>query len=108
MTQLTAAKEFKELENKEHLERFNLENHISSLCEQSIRFYIGNRDIRVGTDRCFHLVQQLTEQAFQNGVRSPPIELIISPSIGHMGHGTSKEIFHDGAHWLGKLLGAIA
>lgn len=86
---------------------FNLENHVAALCEQKIRFYIGNRDVRVGTDRCFRLVQLLAEQAYQNGVRSPPIELIISPPIGHMGHGTSKEIFHDGATWLGKLLGAI-
>lgn len=95
MTQFSAAKEY------------NLENFIAPLCEEKIRFYIGNRDIRVGTDRCFSLVQSLTEAAFQKGVRSPPIEMIIAPSIGHMGHGTSKETFHDGALWLGKQLGVL-
>ena len=105
MTALSAAKEFKDLSDDPRVQAFNLENHIPSLCEQKIRFYIGNRDLRVGTDRCFRLVQLLTEQAFQNGFRSPPIEMIISPSIGHLGHGTAKEAFHDGALWLGKQMG---
>ncbi len=107
LTQLTATKEFKEISDQAKFEPYNLENHIGALCENKIRFYIGNRDMRVGTDRSFRLVQSLAEQAYQNGVRSPPVELIISPSIGHLGHGTSKEIFHDGATWLGKLLGVI-
>ncbi|MBS0629681.1 MAG: hypothetical protein JSS30_05590 [Verrucomicrobia bacterium] len=107
MITLSAAKEFKDLTTDAKVQQFNLENHIQALCEQKIRFYIGNRDIRVGTDRCFRLIELLTEAAFQNGLRSPPIELIISPSIGHMGHGTPKEIFQDGALWLAKQLGAI-
>lgn len=93
MTQFSAAKQY------------NLENYIDALCEQKIRFYISNRDTRVGTDKCFNLVQSLAEGAFQKGVRSPQIEMIISPPIGHMGHGTSKETFHEGALWLGKQLG---
>lgn len=107
LTQLQATKEFKEFSDQAKLEAYNLENHVAALCEQKIRFYIGNRDVRVGTDRCFRLVQLLAEQAYQNGIRSPQIEMFIAPSIGHLGHGTSKEIFHDGATWLGKLLGAI-
>lgn len=107
MTKLSAAKEFKEIADDPSVRQYDLENHLDPLCEQKIRFYIGNRDIRVGTDRCFHLVQTLTESAFQKGIRSPHIEMVISPSIGHMGHGTPKEIFHDGATWLGKQLGAI-
>lgn len=107
MTKLSAAREFKGLEDQKNVQAHNLENHIEALCDKKIRFYIGNRDVRVGTDRCFHLVEQLSEQAYQNGLRSPPIEMIITPSIGHMGHGTGKEVFHDGASWLGKILGVV-
>ncbi len=107
MTELTGASEFADLHNHKLASCLNLENHIETLCTQKIRFYIGNRDIRVSTNKCFQLVQNLTEAAFQKGERSPPIELIISPSIGHMGHGTSKELFESGAHWIGKKLGVI-
>lgn len=106
MTELTFAKEFQGL-SKGGLEKFNLLENLETLYDKTLRFYIGNRDIRVGTDRCFAFIHHLTETAFKKGIRSPPIELMITPSIGHMGHGTSKEIFEDGADWLGKKLGAL-
>ena len=85
----------------------NLENHVENLCDLPIRFYIGNRDIRVGTDKCFHLVEKLVNAAFEKGERSPPVEMLIGPSIGHQGHGTSKDVFEAGADWIGRKLGAI-
>lgn len=77
------------------------------LFDRPIRLYIGNRDTRVGTRQCFDFTQRLVETSFTNSRRSAPVELIISPSIGHMGHGTSKEIFTDGALWLARKLGAM-
>jgi len=107
MTQLTFAREFEKLQDHKKAKAFNLENHVDALYDKPIRFYIGNRDMRVGTENCFHLVQKLAETAFQKGQRSPPVELIISPSIGHHGHGTSKETFETGADWIGRQLGVI-
>lgn len=97
LTSLSYMREFKHLETAE---KWNLVHRSLELCTIPHRFYIGNHDTRVGTRNCFNLTQALADTAFQKGVRSPPIELIIGPSIGHMGHGTSKQIFTAGASWL--------
>lgn len=83
----------------------NLTEEVNHLYDKNIRFYIGNRDLIVGTDRCFHLMQVLVEYAYEQGIRSPSIDLIISPSIGHRGHGTPTTIFHDGINWIKHQLG---
>lgn len=70
----------------------------------STRFYIGNFDTRVGTDKCFSFIHKLSEKAMQKKIRPPPIEMIISPSIGNKGHGTSTEVFYDGACWVKNQL----
>lgn len=105
MTELAFAREFDTLRDDPQVTQYNLENHIEPLSGETIRFYIGNRDTRVGTRRCFSILEKLADAAFENGKRSPPVEMVISPSIGHMGHGTSKEIFEAGALWLAKCLG---
>ena len=105
MTELTFAREFENIKGNAH--QYNLTHHIDALCEKTIRFYIGNRDTRVGSDKCYSLVWELANAAFEKDLRSPPIELIVSPSIGHMGHGTSKDVFEAGADWLGETLGVI-
>jgi len=74
------------------------------LIHKSLRFYIGNRDVRVGTDSCYSFVRALAENAYDKGVRSPSVELIIYPSIGFKGHGTPPSIFHDGAAWIKRHL----
>ncbi|MCH9613186.1 MAG: hypothetical protein SP1CHLAM54_01830 [Chlamydiia bacterium] len=79
----------------------NIEDH---LYDRSVRFYIGNLDTRVGTRECFDITQKLSKKAQENQIRSPPIELIVTPSIGFKGHGTSKAIFEAGAHWLKEQL----
>lgn len=87
------------------LNRWNLEALTLKLTHKNIRFYIGNRDTRVGTKACVNLVQNLSECAYANGLRSPQIELTLFPSIGHKGHGTPLKIFQEGAIWLySKLL----
>lgn len=107
MTELTFAKEFEEIKDLPLAQQYNLLNHGEALCKETLRFYIGNRDVRVGTGKCFALLEHLVDTAYYKGIRSAPIEMVIAPSIGHMGHGTSKETFEHGAHWLGKILGAI-
>lgn len=107
MTQLAFAREFSTLDKSEAIESYNLQNHIAVICHLPMRIYIGNRDTRVGTHLCMELALELANTAYENGNRSPPIELIISPSIGHMGHGTSKPTFEAGAKWLAQTLGVL-
>ncbi len=100
LTQLNMTNEFVDLENNALAKSLNLENIADEICGRNIRFYIGNRDLRVGTDRTFSLVKKLSERAFEKGIRSSPIEMIITPSIGHMGHGTAQHVFKKGMDWL--------
>lgn len=92
------------LEGFSALLQWDLTHIIPSLSDKKIRCYIGNRDVRVGTRHCFDLIESLTEASYQKRCLSPPIELLISPSIGHHGHGTAKETFHHGAKWIAKQL----
>jgi len=100
---LTTFKQLHEFENAE-LASLNLEFIIPKLIHKQVRFYVGNRDTRVGTESCFRFVHNLTEQAYTQGVRSPQVELILFPSIGHKGHGTPLNIFQDGARWISSKL----
>ncbi|NGX50807.1 MAG: hypothetical protein K1060chlam2_00658 [Chlamydiae bacterium] len=78
----------------------DLENLIPKLYDRTIRFYIGNCDIRVGTEHAFSLIHNLAKAARESNIISPPIELIIGPSTGHRGHGTSPEVFRSGVDYL--------
>ena len=81
------------------LSHFNLD--CLDLTRQPIRLYIGNRDRRVGTEHAFTLITSLAERSHEH---SPPFELFITPSIGYQGHGTSPEIFREGAEWAWRHL----
>lgn len=105
LTHLNFSLEFADLKDRPEVEAFSIEALKDQLYDRHIRFYIGNRDLRVGTTLCFESIKQLVETAFMNKMRSPQIELIISPSIGHLGHGTPKETFELGADWIGSKLG---
>lgn len=85
-------------------DKIALTSLVDRLIHTRLRFYIGNHDIRVGTDACYSFVRSLSEAAFNQGVRSPTVELIIYPSIGHKGHGSPPSIFYDGAQWMTSLL----
>ncbi len=104
LTKLKNAKEFSELKHHPLAESFDLERIAPALCNRHVRLYIGNHDTRVGTKSCFDFAMSLVESAREHKVRVPQIELFISPSIGHMGHGTPPEIFHQGAHWIAECL----
>ena len=70
------------------------------LVSKQIKYYIGNRDERVGTERCFESLLSVIDAAAKTGIRSPRIELVMYPSIGYKGHGTPDKAFIDGATWL--------
>ena len=82
----------------------SLENITDLLTGKRLRFYIGNRDLRVITSKCFEFIEKLTNESYEKKIRSPQVELIISPSIGYMGHGTAPTIFFDGACWIKEKL----
>lgn len=104
LTQLEAIEEFN-VHASEHplIKDLSLFNLIDKLIDKRLRFYIGNRDTRVGTERCFAFIHALTEACYVHKHRSPPIELIIYPSVGFKGHGTPPHIFHDGTNWLNEV-----
>jgi hypothetical protein len=100
LTRLKVPKEFQEIRHLPLVEKYDLGLYAASLCKKRIRFYIGNRDIRVSTRDCFECIEEITEKAFEQNIRPAAIELIISPSCGQMGHGTPPEIFRQGADWI--------
>ncbi len=99
LTKLTAAKEFSAMQS-EQIQNLNLLNLIPQLYDKTIRFYIGNNDTRVSTSKCFQFIESLAKYAAENRLRTSPIELHITPSIGFMGHGTSDKTFLSGASWI--------
>jgi esterase FrsA len=99
LTSLTFLEEFIDYPDSEE---YDLKNLTMQLINKKIRFYIGNHDTRVGTEKVFEFINYLSKAAFEAGIRSPQIELIIHPSVGHKGHGTLPHIFQDGINWLLK------
>ncbi|MBI2742568.1 MAG: prolyl oligopeptidase family serine peptidase [Chlamydiales bacterium] len=106
LVDLSSTKEFEEIAELPLIKSLRLESQVDALIGRSLRFYIGNLDTRVGTSRCFQFIEMLSKKSQERGVRSPRVELRINPSIGHQGHGTSKEIFEHGAAWMARKLGA--
>jgi hypothetical protein len=100
LTQLTILKEFHDLQDHPLVQVYSLLHLIPKCIDKHLRFYIGNRDLRVGTTECFQFIKVLADSAYEKGVRSPHAELVINPSVGHQGHGTLPYIFKDGVQWL--------
>lgn len=104
LTVFSFAKDFAMLKDLPIVKKLNVEHLVDSLYDRKIRFYIGNCDTRVGTKECFSFFHSLVAKANDKGIRSPPIELIISPSVGYMGHGTPPKTFQSGAKWIANCL----
>lgn len=107
MIALELSEEFQKYPIGENVLQQSLENLIPKLIGRSLRFYIGNRDILVHTDACYKFIRHLTEASHVSGIRSPEVELIITPSIGAKGHGTAPHIFLQGVNWLKEKLRII-
>jgi len=104
LTDLSTSKDFGFLSLCPIIEKLNLASIVNAVCMKPQRIYIGNRDQRVYTDRCYAWARSMVESAWNQGIRSPHIELVLRPSIGRDGHGTSKESFEEGATWLSRQL----
>ena len=100
LTLLDRSADFNEIEHHPLVQELGLLRQVDRLANKSLRYYIGNRDTCVGTEDCFIFIKELTEAAYRHKHRSPPIELVIFPSIGHQGHGTPAHIFRAGTDWL--------
>lgn len=101
VTDLSALSEF---EGQSVDEKLNLKVLFPDLMHKKIRYYIGNRDLRVKTERAFNFILELANYAYEQRVRSMTAELFITPSIGLQGHGTLPETFEEGAIWLKKQI----
>jgi len=102
MTALAAIHEFHNALSNTLVSSWALENQLLHLINKKIRYYIGNFDTRVGTRCCFDFVEKLVHCAYEHRVRSPRIELIITASVGHKGHGTLPKTFKAGVEWLAE------
>lgn len=89
----------------QYLDKWNLIALTDALLHLShIRLYIGNRDLRVGTDACYQFIRQLAEKGHEKRARHCIIELFITHSLGYKGHGTASPTFEEGALWLKTIL----
>lgn len=79
--------------------RLNLIESLAPFLHKKIRIYIGNLDERVNTDAAYRFVRALAKKAHAERMRHFEYEMYVTPSIGHLGHGTTKEIFTQGALW---------
>ena len=60
--------------------------------------------MRVGTRACFDSVMSIVEASHDKKIKTPQVECMITPSIGRDGHGTSPEVFKEGALWMANSL----
>jgi esterase FrsA len=101
LTNLATSKDLRPIADHPLAKKFNLEALTDTVTNKKIRFYMGNKDSRVDTKSCIDFAWSLMEKST---LRAPQIELIITPSIGQMGHGTSPEMFQQGAKWLAAAI----
>lgn len=104
VTDLNSLNEFQNHDNDNIMKKLSLDSTLGSLINKKVRFYIGNRDVRVNTACAFNFISQIAEAAYHERIRSSNAELIVGPSIGQYGHGTSPQTFEDGASWLEKQI----
>ena len=100
LTHLEAILEFDFLSPSPLIKNLNMSYLTEALSTKAVKAYIGGRDTRVGTDLCYKWIKSLIETAYEKNIKSPPIEFVLKPSIGYLGHGTSKLSFEEGAEWI--------
>lgn len=97
-------KEFQDLKNHPLVKNLSLDPIMNDLLDKNIRFYIGNRDLRVGTLHSFRFITHLANLAYEKRIKYGSFEMNIKTSIGYLGHGTAFETFKDGTTWLKNTL----
>jgi pimeloyl-ACP methyl ester carboxylesterase len=101
VTDLRSLKEFGPLQENRAVQSYRAETLKNVLQDKHIRIYIGNHDTRVDTRLSFEFAMSVVESA--ETIRTPQVELFITASMGKDGHGTSPEIFAQGAEWIHGL-----
>lgn len=104
LVQLSIAKEFHTIAHHPAVLCYHIAQEAFRLASKHLRYYIGNCDTRVGTRACFECIEEIVKAANEQEIRSPQIELIVTPSVGRMGHGTAPEVFQRGARWIAETL----
>lgn len=99
---LEVLEEFQPLIKHPIVQSWNLSSYLDQLVGKKFYFSIGNRDQRVDTHTCFGFFEELVNISYQKGLRTPPVEMVLTPSIGFKGHGTSPSAFKSGIDWLKK------
>lgn len=97
LTNLLKIREFASFPHPESAQELSLSSLAPKLGDRRVKIFIGNEDTRVDTRSCFDFAMQLVAHKSQ---RTSPVELLIYPSIGQMGHGTPPEIFKKGVESL--------
>lgn len=100
VTELHKVHEFSSLQDDPAVRSLDLTQVSQKLIHQNIRLYVSNHDTRVNTESCFQFAMSIVKNATAHQVRSPKVDLILYPPIGHQGHGTPPEIFKSGADWI--------
>ncbi len=98
------SQDFANLTESPLVKQYDLIHYLPKLHSKSLRFYVGNYDRRIGTEKVFKFIHETAKYAYEQRMRAPPIELYIRPSIGYMGHGTDQKTFEEGAQWLAQQL----
>jgi predicted esterase len=101
LTKLHLVREFTPIKDHPLIHSYALEEIAPALGSRAVRLYIGNEDARVGTRSCFDFAMAIVRE---KKTRASKVDFLMSPSIGHMGHGTSPENFQAGAKWIAQIL----
>lgn len=104
VTKIEISKEFEEVKDHPIVRSLDLSRHMQKLCSKKLRFFIGNRDTRVGTKHCFEFISELAKLKEELREKKGSFHLTLKDSIGYLGHGTSQEVFCEGARIARKLI----
>jgi alpha-beta hydrolase superfamily lysophospholipase len=100
LVRLSHAQDFKDLAHLPGVQEMDACRWASKMSELALKVWIGNLDRKVGVAPAFEWVQAVAHAQEAAGRRVCPSELIVRPSVGHLGHGTPPESFEEGVKWL--------
>lgn len=102
LTQLDALQDLHTVP-QEVIQKWSLLSCIDKLVDKRMLCCIGSDDLRVSTDACYKFFRESVLKSKEQGVRSPQMEMRITPSAGFKGHGTLPPVFRGGIDWLRSM-----
>jgi hypothetical protein len=100
LVRLSRGKDFQQIAHLPAVQELDCSRWVERMTPLALKVWIGNLDLRVGVQPSFEWVEGLAQAQQRAGHRLCRSELVIRPSIGHMGHGTCPEAFQEGIEWL--------